>query len=119
MATTIKFRRGSSVEWTSKDPVLGAGEVGYETDSAFFKIGTGTSRWSDLPYFIDGLTQQSLTQDAIEQAIADSGGDGSDPRIGNMSLLVTTNKTTVVAAINEIDTLMVPFTLLYDNAKAG
>jgi hypothetical protein len=119
MNTTLKLRRGTSVDWASKNPVLGSGEPGYETDTHLLKIGDGTSRWSELPYFIDALTQLGITQDLIDDAIASSGGSGSDPRIGDLSLLTTTDKTTVVAAINQVNTPMVALTLLYANAKAG
>jgi hypothetical protein len=48
--TVIKHRSGSASQWTSANPVLAAGELGFETDSDFFKIGNGTSTWSQLPY---------------------------------------------------------------------
>lgn len=49
-----------------------------------------------------------------------SGGvGGADPRIGTMSDLTTTDKTTVVAAINEVATPSESFLALYENAKAG
>ena len=53
----MQQRRGTSTQWTSANPVLAAGEIGFETDSNKFKIGDGTSTWSLLQYFInlDGL----------------------------------------------------------------
>lgn len=119
MLTTFKFRRGTSAQWTSKNPILGSGEPGYETDTHLFKMGDGLTRWESLPYFVDGLTQFNLTQDQIDEAIANSGGGDADPRVGNLALLTTTVKTTVVAAINEVDTPPIALTLLYSNAKAG
>ena len=46
----FQFRRGTASQWTTANPVLAAGELGVETDTAKFKIGDGTSVWSALPY---------------------------------------------------------------------
>lgn len=53
MADVIRLRRGTAAQWTTKDPVLGAGEPGFETDTGLHKIGNGELAWSDLPYFLD------------------------------------------------------------------
>ena len=53
MATRMQQRRGTASQWTSADPILAAGELGFETDTGFFKIGDGTNVWSDLSYFKD------------------------------------------------------------------
>lgn len=47
----IQLRRGTAAEWTAADPVLDAGEPGYELDTDQVKIGNGTDVWSALPYF--------------------------------------------------------------------
>jgi len=51
--TLIQFRRGSAGTWTSVNPVLSAGEPGYETDSGKFKLGDGTKTWTQLSYASD------------------------------------------------------------------
>lgn len=53
----MQQRRGLAAQWTAANPVLAAGEIGFETDSNKFKIGDGTNTWSLLKYFInlDGL----------------------------------------------------------------
>ena len=48
--TTIKLRRGLAAQWTSVNPVLADGEVGFETDSRKFKFGNGTQNWNAVPY---------------------------------------------------------------------
>ena len=50
MAVRIQFRRGTAAEWTSANPTLATGEVGYETDNQQFKIGDGTTDWANLSY---------------------------------------------------------------------
>jgi hypothetical protein len=50
MPDSVQFRRGTAAEWTTADPILGSGELGYESDNKRFKIGDGTSLWSELDY---------------------------------------------------------------------
>ena len=49
----MQQRRGTASQWTSANPVLNAGELGWESDTNKFKIGDGTNHWADLDYFID------------------------------------------------------------------
>lgn len=49
----FKLRRDNQEAWALVNPVLQAGEPGLETNTGRYKIGNGTHRWSDLPYFID------------------------------------------------------------------
>jgi len=53
MATRMQQRRGTASQWTSANPVLNAGELGWESDTNKFKIGDGTNHWADLDYFAD------------------------------------------------------------------
>jgi hypothetical protein len=53
MATRMQQRRGTASQWTSANPVLNAGEIGWESDTNKFKIGDGTNHWADLDYFAD------------------------------------------------------------------
>jgi len=53
MATRMQQRRGTAAQWTSANPTLAAGEIGYETDTGKFKIGNGSSQWSALNYYVD------------------------------------------------------------------
>ena len=114
MSSTIQVRRGPAVNWTIKNPVLGSGEIGYEMDTGKYKIGDGIHSWSARPYFVDA----DITAELIAAAIAGL-PSSPDARIGNMPDLTTTNKTTVVDAINEVNTPPINLTVLYANAKAG
>ena len=49
----MQQRRGTAAQWTAADPILAAGEIGFETDTGKFKIGNGSSIWSALSYFAD------------------------------------------------------------------
>ena len=50
--TVIKIRRGTAAEWTSANPTLAAGELGFETDTARSKLGDGTTAWTALGYTV-------------------------------------------------------------------
>jgi hypothetical protein len=56
MATKIQLRRDSSANWTSLNPTLSEGEVGFEINTGRFKIGNGSSLWSSLEYFETDLS---------------------------------------------------------------
>ncbi len=51
MATRMQQRRGTAQQWLDADPVLAAGEIGFETDTNEFRIGDGVNVWSDLSPF--------------------------------------------------------------------
>ena len=57
--SNIKFqlRRSISSNWSYTNPVLQAGEPGFESDTYKLKIGDGITRWNLLPY-ISGQAQQ-------------------------------------------------------------
>ena len=52
MATTavLRHRRDTAANWTSNNPVMQAGQLGYETDTRKFKFGDGSSSWISLSY---------------------------------------------------------------------
>lgn len=53
MAIRMQQRRGTAAQWTSGNPTLASGEIGFETDTGKFKLGNGTSTWTQLNYFVD------------------------------------------------------------------
>jgi len=46
----LQLRHAVASAWSSVNPVLAVGELGYETDSGQFKIGRGTTGWNSLGY---------------------------------------------------------------------
>lgn len=50
MAIKLQIRRGTAANWTSSDPTLLEGEIGYELDTGNWKVGDGTTSWQTLPY---------------------------------------------------------------------
>ncbi|MCK0517851.1 hypothetical protein [Williamsia sp. DF01-3] len=49
--TKIQLRRGNASQWASANPVLAAGEAGFESDTGQLKVGNGTAAWSALGYY--------------------------------------------------------------------
>jgi hypothetical protein len=94
MSTRMQQRRGSAAQWTSANPVLAAGEIGFETDTRKFKMGDGTLTWSQLEYFSNAAELTAAIQSVVGMApetlntlseISDALGD--DPNF--LSALVT------------------------------
>jgi hypothetical protein len=50
MTSRLQNRRDTAANWTTNNPTLAAGEIGYETDTGKFKIGTGSANWATLGY---------------------------------------------------------------------
>jgi hypothetical protein len=80
MATRMQQRRGTESQWTSADPILAAGEIGFEIDTNKFKIGDGINHWDDLDYFasssellsiVDGAPDLLNTLNELAAAIGD------------------------------------------------
>jgi hypothetical protein len=46
----IQLRRDTAANWVTANPVLSAGEFGYELDTGMAKVGNGSSAWSSLLY---------------------------------------------------------------------
>ena len=87
MATRMQQRRGIASQWTSVNPVLAAGEIGFETDTNKFKMGNGTSTWTQLVYFANATELTAAINSVVGMApetlntlseIADALGDNPD-----------------------------------------
>lgn len=50
MPTKIQLRRGTASEWMAANPILAAGETGFETDTKKAKVGDGSTAWNSLGY---------------------------------------------------------------------
>jgi hypothetical protein len=50
MSITMQQKRGTADQWETANPLLLAGEIGFETDTQKLKIGNGSDNWNDLPY---------------------------------------------------------------------
>ena len=58
-------RHDTEANWTSKDPVLLDGEMGFVTGTQKYKIGDGTSKWSALAYHTSLTDSEKSKLDGI------------------------------------------------------
>lgn len=88
MSATIKFRRGTSAQWVSLNPILSLGEPGLETDTGKIRIGDGVTEFVDLPAYLDeaglsatiaqqvdeespfGISVRALVEDMVLETLA-------------------------------------------------
>ena len=77
----MQQRRGTAAQWTAANPVLAAGEIGFETDTSKFKMGNGSSSWSALTYFANAAELAAIidsapgTLDTLNELAAAIGDD--------------------------------------------
>ena len=50
MSYQIQFKRGTAAAWAALNPILAAGEPGFEIDTLKIKYGNGITQWNGLPY---------------------------------------------------------------------
>jgi hypothetical protein len=89
--TQIQVRRGTASSWTSTNPTLAAGELGFETDTGKFKIGTGAATWTSLTYAGGGqntLTTYQYTATSGQTTFSgvDSNGNTLSYTVGNIQV---------------------------------
>lgn len=48
----IQIRRDTANNWSTNNPILAAGEIGFDLTNGKHKIGDGSNNWSSLPYFV-------------------------------------------------------------------
>ena len=92
MAIRIQLRRDTAANWTSTNPVLRAGEFGIETDTLKFKIGNGSSTWTQITNYAN-VTSTGLSNSLNDYILASTLGNPSGPAKLNSSgdLLVPEN----------------------------
>ena len=87
MANKIQLRRDTAANWTSTNPVLAQGEVGYDLTSGKMKVGNGTSTWEQLAYFNDGSFSGSYSDLTNKPALATVATSGSYADLTNKPTL--------------------------------
>lgn len=73
----IQFRQDESIRWAELNPVLAAGEPGYEVDTGKLKIGDGEKAWRDLEY---------KAEDGPPGPPGTDGQDGQDGQDGDQGI---------------------------------
>lgn len=60
MAVKIQFRRDTSLQWSTTNPVLSEGEFGVELDTYKSKMGDGSTAWNALSYYYQPLKENQI-----------------------------------------------------------
>lgn len=111
MSTRIKFRRGNASEWTSGNPILSAGEPGFEKDTGKFKIGNGTDQWTSLDYAGGG---QVLPQ--IVELGSVSGTINTNVASGNIFDFTLIGSGNLAAPTNAVDGTTIRWRIFQDSS---
>lgn len=78
--TDITLRKGTAAEWAAANPILNAGEPGYDSTNKIFKVGDGSSTWSSLSSI--NLTSTNITNfDSAVNSLLPTISNNSDNRI--------------------------------------
>jgi hypothetical protein len=83
MAIRMQQRRGTAEQWNLANPVLAAGEIGFETDTNKFKLGDGVNAWENLAYFVNsddlsGELGEYATESYVNEALSSLVGDAPE-----------------------------------------
>lgn len=92
----LLVRRDSSSNWTTNNPVLSQGEIGYDTNEGKIKVGNGSSNWSSLPFF--ALENEDSVQSFIIEA---SQSKESTVEPEQQLVVLNVSKTQIEEAIKE------------------
>jgi hypothetical protein len=118
MATRMQQRRGTASQWTTANPILAAGEIGYETDTGEFRVGDGVNTWDDLSPFknivdLGGNLDDyvPITQKGAVDGVATLNGDGVIPE-AQLSIALS-------SASDAVDTAVTTLTNDIATAKAA
>lgn len=82
MASKVQYRRDTAANWTSNNPTLSSGEVGFETDTGKIKIGDGSTAWNSIDAIlatsaIELNTAYTLTSQTAAQKLFNASTNGA------------------------------------------
>lgn len=87
MAVRIQFRRGTATDWSTANPILAQGELGYESTGKIIKFGDGASPWSSLPVAAAGdITKVKAGAGLRYGALTTNYGTGDAGESGDVEL---------------------------------
>ena len=105
--TKLQVRRDTAANWTSTNPTLASGEIGFETDTLKFKIGNGSTAWTSLKYSQDAsllngnanaLTSVTTTGDITAGGFLKSTNSTGDEG-GQIDLTKAVTNTTITTGV--------------------
>jgi hypothetical protein len=107
MANKIQIRRDLAANWTTADPTLSQGELGYELDTGKLKVGNGIDSWVDLNYFDDQSFSGSyndLTDVPFSDppTVSDIAGAASETYVNDAITALKAGASTALDTLNEL-----------------
>lgn len=96
MANYVKIliRRDTTANWASSNPVLALGEIGADMELHRLKVGNGTSKWTELPFFDSDIV------DALTSTRTDAGASANQAR--ELKAMIDNLKKQIAAGGTEI-----------------
>ena len=113
LSALMKQRYDTAANWTAQNPTLLAGEIGIESDTKKWKVGTGATAWTSLVYAIGGtypivnadIAAAAAIVDTKLATIATAGKvSGTAVTSGNISTSGSFTSTSTVTGTNLIPT---------------
>lgn len=89
----IRIRRDTTKNWSMADPVLMLGEIAADMDKHGLKVGDGTSKWSELPFYSIEIINDLITG-GTSSALSAEQGKELKKLIDNLTEVVDAGGTT-------------------------
>jgi hypothetical protein len=106
MPNIIKPRRDTAANWASVNPTLAAGEIGYDSTNKQFKIGTGSTAWTSLPFSTESPDGAQAKADTAESdAISSAASDATTKVSTHAGLTATHGATGAIVGTTNTQTL--------------
>jgi len=97
MAIQLQLRRDSAANWTSANPTLLEGEIGYETDTGSMKVGDGATAWASLAYWTGSGSSGDMVLASV-QTVTGKKTFGSAGAVGKLAIAGSTSGSTILDA---------------------
>ena len=97
----MQQRRDTALNWSTYNPVLRQGELGFDTNARKFKIGDGETDWNGLDYLLEDEVAAALAaQGAAEDAQAAAEAAAAEAEATAESVIPTTDAAMTAVAGN-------------------
>ena len=100
---TIQIRKGTAAQWASANPILANGEMGFVTDNGLFKIGDGSTAFTNLPYSYSKIPDATNTSKGLATAAQVAQINTNKTNITNLSTTVGNHTTAITNLGNTVN----------------